>query len=74
MIGIQEPNHKFTRFEQALKDGKHVFFVDLEPGQEAILENVLRRHTQVEWVGTGTSTPHWLLALWQKSTAARQSL
>ena len=29
--GIQKPNHDFARFEQALRDGKHIFFVDLEP-------------------------------------------
>ena len=74
LVGIQEPNHNFTRFEQALKDGKHVFFVDLEPGQEAILESVLKRHSQVEPAGTGASTPHWLIAFWQKSAAARQAL
>jgi hypothetical protein len=74
LIGIQEPNHNFTRFEQALKDGKHVFFVDLEPGQEAILEGIRKRHSQLQDAGTGTSTPHWLIALWQKTTAARQAL
>jgi hypothetical protein len=30
-IGIQKPNHNFARFEQALSDGKHIFFVDLKP-------------------------------------------
>jgi hypothetical protein len=31
LIGIQKSNHHFARFEQALSDGKHIFFVDLEP-------------------------------------------
>ena len=33
--GVQTPNAHFKRFEEALKAGKHVFFVDSEPGQEA---------------------------------------
>lgn len=74
LIGIQEPNHNFTRFKQALEDGKHVFFVDLEPGQEGILQEVLKRHTQVQDAGTGRSMPHWLIALWQKSVALRHAL
>ncbi len=67
LIGIQSPNHNFARFEQALKDGKHIFFVDLEPQQEEILERVLKLHSKVELAGTGSSTPHWLITLWQKS-------
>lgn len=67
LIGIQSPNHNFARFEQALKDGKHIFFVDLEPQQEAILERVLKLHSKVELAGTGSSTPHWLITLYQKS-------
>ena len=42
LLGIQKPNHNFTRFEAALRDGKHIFFVDLEPRQEAVLEKVLQ--------------------------------
>ena len=60
LIGIQDPNHNFTRFEQALKDGKHIFFVDLEPGQEAILARVLKTPRASRLGRRGTSTPHWL--------------
>jgi hypothetical protein len=74
LIGIQEPNRNFTRFKEALNDGKHVFFVDLEPGQEAILEAILKRHAQVVDAGTGKSTPHWLISLSQKSAAVRHAL
>ena len=63
--GIQEPNHHFRRFEKALREGKHIFFMDLEPNQEAVLEEVLKSHPQVELAGTGTSTPHWFIE-WQK--------
>lgn len=71
--GIQEPNHDFVRFEQALRDGKHIFFMDLEPKQEAILEEVLKSHPQVELAGTGSSAPHWLIALQQKGVIIRHS-
>ena len=35
LLGIQRPNHDFSRFDQALSGGKHVLFVDLEQHQEA---------------------------------------
>jgi len=73
LFGIQKPNHNFARFEQALRDGKHLFFVDLEPHQEAVLENVLKFHPQVELAGTGASTRHWLIALQQKAGMIRHS-
>jgi hypothetical protein len=73
LFGIQTPNHNFRRFEKALNDGKHVFFVDLEPQQEAILEKVLKSHPQVELAGTGPSTRHWLITLQQKSAMIRHS-
>jgi len=66
LVGIEKPNHKFIRFEQALNDGKHVFFVDLKSGQEAVLEKVLESHRQVELAGTESSLSHWLIALQQK--------
>jgi len=71
--GIQEPNHDFARFEQALRDGKHIFFMDLEPQQEPIVEEVLKSHPQVELAGTGSSAPHWLIALQQKGVMIRHS-
>ena len=73
LLGIQKPNRNFARFEQALRDGKHVFFVDLYPHQEAVLENALKSHSQVEAAGTGSSTPHWLIALQRKSGMIRHS-
>ena len=72
LIGIHRPHHDFARFEQALKDGKHVFFVDLEPNQESILEKVLQFHKQLTLAGTGASAPHWLFSLRQKAEIVRQ--
>lgn len=73
LAGIQRPNHKFTRFAQSLKQGKHVFFVDLEPGQEPVLENVLRGHPRVEPAGTGDPAQHWIVALQQKVGTIRHA-
>ena len=73
LAGIQRPNHNFTRFDQALKAGRHVFFVDLEPGQEAVLEQVLSAHSGIERAGTGTPAPHWTVALQQKRGSVRHA-
>lgn len=62
-IGIQTPNYNFARFTEALKNDKHIFFIDLEPDQEEILTKVLPSHPQVEPAGTGTTIPHWLIVL-----------
>jgi len=56
LLGIQKPNHNFERFQSALKDGKHVLFMDLDTGQESILANLISKHPQVEKAGTGSST------------------
>ena len=72
-LGIAKPNHNFVRFEQALNEGKHVFFVDLEPRQEALLEKLLKSHPQVAPAGTGSSPPYWLIALQQKAGMIRHS-
>lgn len=66
LIGIQKPNHHFRRFEETLGDGKHVFFVDLEPHQEAVLEKVLEAHPRLERAGTGSAVPQWLVTLQEK--------
>ena len=73
LLGIERPNHNFTRFEKALDDGKHVFFVDLEPNQETVLESVLKSHPQVQSAGTGAPAPQWLIALQRRSGMIRHS-
>ena len=73
LLGIQKPNHNFARFEKALSEGKHIFFVDLEPKQEAILEKIVKSHPTAELAGTGPSTQHWLITLQQKAAMVRHS-
>ncbi len=73
LIGIQKPNRNFARFEQALSEGKHVFFVDLQPDQEIVLERTLKSHPRVQRAGTGSSMPHWLITLQHKVGMIRHS-
>jgi hypothetical protein len=61
LFGIQVPNHHFARFEQAIRDDKHVFFVDLEPHQESTLERVLKAHPKIRRAGTEPVRRHWLI-------------
>ena len=61
--GIQEPNHHFRRFENALNEGKYVFFTDLESREESVLETVLKSHPKISAAGTGASPPYWIIAL-----------
>ncbi len=60
-IGIQRRNTHFARFEKALADGNHVFFVDVEPGQEDILDAVISPRQGIAMAGTEKGTPHWVL-------------
>jgi hypothetical protein len=68
--GIQEPNAQFRRFEDAMKRGRHVFFVDIEPAQRATLEAIAGRHAGLEPAGTGAGAPAWIVAgqLWFRRT------
>ena len=66
LIGMETPNYHFERFADALKNDKHIFFIDLEPNQEDILTQVVQLHPQVEQAGTGSATPNWLIVLEDK--------
>ncbi|MFK8020932.1 MAG: magnesium transporter [Pseudomonadales bacterium] len=60
-IGIQRKNKRFNRFEQALKDGNHVFFVDLKPGQEDAMDSVISKYKSITLAGTERGTPSWVI-------------
>jgi len=61
-FGIQVPNSHFRRFKQSLNEGKHVFFVDVEADQEALLAQVVQRHPRLSDAGSGAAAPHWIVA------------
>jgi len=62
LFGIQVPNVHFKRFGEALDQGKHVFFVDLEPSQEDLVAEIVNAHPKLNDAGTtGSYTPRWLI-------------
>ncbi len=60
-LGIQSPHKQLKRFENALKHGKHVFFVDVDRDQESILTRVLQEHAHLKPAGVGEATPRWVV-------------
>ena len=60
-LGIQAPHNQLKRFDNALKKGKHVFFVDVDPEQESALTQVLKAHPHLKPAGIGTATPRWVV-------------
>ena len=63
--GIQVPNSRFRRFENALRSGRHIFFVDIDPADEAALQAVMKTHPELESAGSGSSSPRWLIGFQQ---------
>lgn len=63
-FGFQAPNAQFRRFRKLLRHGKHIFFVDVEPDQEATLSTVIRHHPRLKLAGHGQGSPYWVIA-WQ---------
>lgn len=61
LYGIQVPHHDFKKFGKQLKEGKHVFIVDIDAKQESNLERVMQSHPKLQLAGTGTSTPRWVV-------------
>lgn len=59
--GIQTPNVRFKRFEDELKGGRHVFFVDVAADEEGALTETVKSHPAVRAAGIGTASPHWLV-------------
>lgn len=61
-FGIQVPNAHFRKLKEKVGDGEHLFFVDVEPEQESILDRVMNHHPQLRLAGTGSAAPHWIVA------------
>lgn len=63
--GIQEPNSRFRRFEQALADGKHLLLVDVDNRQEETMRRTLAQHPSLKPAGVGAAMPSWVVG-WQE--------
>lgn len=59
--GVQTPNVHFKAFEERIKQGEHVFFVDLDPAQRPMLNRIVDRHPTLKPAGTGHAAPRWIL-------------
>ena len=59
--GIQTPNVHFKHFEMALKQGKHVFFVDVNPTQERVVKQLAKKHHTLEPAGVARGAPQWIM-------------
>ena len=57
-IGIQNTNVNFKQFQEALKKGQHVLFVDASPDQEESINNVVKAHSHLQVAGVGSATPY----------------
>lgn len=66
LIGIGEPHVDFRRFQDDLRAGKHILFVDVDRKQEESLSAVVSKHPKLRPAGDGSSTPRWVVSLQQK--------
>lgn len=57
-IGIQQTNVNFKQFQEALKKGQHILFVDASPHQEDSINKVVQSHSHLQTAGLGTATPY----------------
>ncbi|MCJ1882884.1 hypothetical protein [Pseudomonas nitroreducens] len=73
-IGLQRPSSDARRFEPSLHAGRHVFFVDVKPEQEPVLDMVVRHHPRLEVAGFGSATPAWWLSMEQAWNRFRQMM
>ena len=74
LFGIQETHVDFTRFDNDLKAGRHVLFVD-QPGKQAsVVAEVLRQHPALEARGRGSATPELVIQAHKKFNQAMQIL
>ncbi len=65
-LGIQLPHHQFRRFEESLEQGKHVFFVDIDDAQKAVLDRVVSAHPRLRPAGEDKATAGWFVKGHQK--------
>jgi hypothetical protein len=65
-FGIQVPNTHFRSFKQVVEEGNHIFFVDVDPAQEPVLDRVIEHYPKLKIAGTGTAASRWAIAWLQR--------
>jgi hypothetical protein len=66
LIGIQEPNVNFRRFQEELQAGKHILLVDVNDHHTKALRHIAVAHPGLEAAGVGEATPGWVIGAQQK--------
>ncbi len=59
--GIQSSNVHFRKFEQAIREGQHVCFIDAPQRQEASLKEIAGHHARLRFAGEDQGAPGWLV-------------
>ena len=61
LIGIQEPHAEFRQFEDELKSGQHLLFVDIDPEQASVLESTINQYPNIQAAGQGAAAPRFVV-------------
>lgn len=59
--GIQSSNVHFRRFEDAIRGGQHVCFIDAPLQQEASVKEIAQHHASLRFAGEDDGAPGWLV-------------
>lgn len=65
-LGFQVPNPRFRTFDKLLREGQHLFFVDIRSNQVPLVEQAVVRHPNVVRLGVGAATPWWIILIQEK--------
>lgn len=65
LIGIHRPHYELRHMDSLVQEGQHVLFVDMEPEELPLMEQVEARHLHLQPAGEGSPTPWWAIH-WQK--------
>ncbi len=60
-LGFQEKNRRFKRFEETIRNNRHVLLVDISEEQEQVLDEVIARHPHLAPAGEGEPAPGWVI-------------
>lgn len=58
LIGMQEKNYKFEAFEENIRNGEHVLFVDCDEPQSSKVKDVCLNHYAMRFAGIDDSMIH----------------
>ncbi len=74
LIGAHNPHPDVKRFQEQLRNGQHVLYVDINDNEKSAMEQAISAHPQVRRAGTGKSEPGVISSLRQSFRDAIHSL